>query len=147
MPRIVFTPQMCTGIEAIDADHRRLVAVVNELSDDIEAGSYVGRVGPTLAALIGYAEEHFAREEQLMLRCRYDGLERHMAEHHQFSLRVYELQGQYVLDPKTVELPVVLAFLDGWLSHHILETDMAYVPAVKARRQDPVRGWGRSSLD
>jgi len=133
MPHIVFTAQMSTGIESIDADHRGLVDVINELTDNIESHAHAVRVENTLAALISYAHDHFHREEKLMLQCRYGGLRQHMDDHHQFSLQVYELQRRYVLEPQTVELVEVRDFLGAWLTHHILETDMAYVQAVLKR--------------
>jgi hemerythrin-like metal-binding protein len=80
-----------------------------------------------IAALNGYADRHFAMEEDLMRRTRYPGIEAHVLEHKKFHLTVARLQKRHRsgLIARSHE---VVGFLQEWLKHHIAKTDRAYGP-------------------
>ncbi|TAN44177.1 MAG: bacteriohemerythrin [Rhodospirillales bacterium] len=131
MPRLTFTPDMATGIRAIDNDHRMLVDIANSLSEEVLAGSKKEKLGAALEALINYAEVHFSREEKMISDCAYAETASHMREHQNFSRLVYESHRLFRTDPEKVSWEKLTAFLMDWLKNHILKTDKAYVDCVR----------------
>lgn len=128
---ITFTPDMATGIRAIDNDHRMLIDIANSLADDVARGRGVEQLGAALEALIRYVEEHFAREERMMTDCAYPDLAKHMREHQNLARSVYEIHRLYRSDPEQVPWDQVVDFVANWLKHHILQSDKAYVPCIR----------------
>jgi len=81
--------------------------------------------------LADYTVSHFAEEEALMVRARYADLEQHRGLHKTLLGQVGELRAK--LDRgETLKTLEVTEFLGGWLRHHILKVDHAYVPAMRA---------------
>ncbi|MBF0166455.1 MAG: hemerythrin family protein [Alphaproteobacteria bacterium] len=131
MPSLAFTPDMATGIRAIDNDHRMLIDIANALTEEVAAGNSKEKLGAALDALIRYVEEHFRREEKMLTDCAYPQLAAHMREHQNLSRSVYEIHHLFRTHPEQVPWGQVTAFLANWLKSHILQTDMAYVECVR----------------
>jgi hemerythrin len=79
------------GLPAIDDDHRQLVHTVNRIAAEIEEGSYELCV-ELFGGLEAAAAAHFAREEEILERLRYPGIERHREYHAELIRRLRELQ-------------------------------------------------------
>lgn len=125
-----------TGLEAVDEQHRRLVALVNNLSASLIDGG--GQDDAAVDAIIGeladYAVYHFAEEERLMVQAGVDRrhVERHMAIHRQFVEQVSAMWNSR----HTMAAPagVLLEFLIAWLSFHILGEDQALARQIRRIR-------------
>ena len=116
-----------TGIAKIDRQHRRLVDLLNELYAAMHAGKGRDVLGKVLMDLVGYTKTHFTAEEQLMQAHGYPGYGDHKSTHQKMAQKVADLNGQF----KTGKIanPIQITnFLKGWLTKHILETDMKYAP-------------------
>lgn len=110
------------GNEAVDAQHRRLIDMVNTLQRAVSNGDGGELVQEALSSLCEYAQEHFAEEEAVMARVGYVGLEAHRAQHDAFRERIQVLLAD--LEHDNAYLPQeVLGFLKDWLASHILEED------------------------
>lgn len=133
MPLIAWSSQLSVGIEMFDADHKKLVGMVNELFDAMQAGKGKGAVGAILDRLIDYTAKHFAREEQQMKLHAYPELEAHRRLHQDLTAQVVKLQEKHRAGSATVVTLETLNFLKGWLTEHIQRTDKAYGPLLKAR--------------
>lgn len=109
------------GIPSIDADHKLLVSLVNDVVTAIEAHHGRDVMNDALIRLIEYTAHHFEREEEAMDACRFPGLEAHRALHDRLIRTVLRLLLRY----RHNELePLELAeFLMDWLITHILEED------------------------
>lgn len=129
--RLVFTPDMATGIRVIDNDHRMLIDIANSLADEVASGATIEKKGAALEALVRYVEEHFRREEKMMTDCAYADLTAHMREHQNLSRSVYDIHLLYRQHPDQVPWDQVTSFVGNWLVNHILKTDMAYVPCIR----------------
>lgn len=132
MPLVSWDEAKQTGIPSIDAQHKRLFALVNELDTAIclQSGSAV--VPRLLGDLLAYTREHFAHEEQLMSTYGFPGYEKHKGEHDRFVARVEQLRAELPgRDPASPER--VMGTLEEWLRYHMLETDRGYVDFLIAR--------------
>ena len=66
----------------IDADHRQLVELVNELHTATSQGQGQEVVASVMERLISYTRQHFTREEQGMEAAAFPGLAAHREKHH-----------------------------------------------------------------
>jgi len=136
MPFIEWSKEYETGNRDVDVDHRGLFALINDLHDKMEDGAAEASVGVTIGALEDYVKIHFDREETLLTACGYKDLERHKAVHRNLEAQVAAYRSAYEDDPAAFDMAGFMEFLSEWLTHHILKTDMAYVPFVKGRVSD-----------
>jgi hemerythrin len=79
-----------------------------------------------------YIHEHFAREEQLMMRASYPGLDEHIRLHQVFMNAFFSTKQSYTVAPKRFDFDSFLKFLKNWLEHHVLVEDPKYVPHVRS---------------
>ena len=63
------------GVDALDADHMRLIAIINKVDEADRAGKSVQWA---LEELRNYAEFHFKAEEARMKAASYPDVEEHM---------------------------------------------------------------------
>jgi hemerythrin-like metal-binding protein len=119
------------GIPSIDAQHKRLFQLANKLYLAMQRGEGRQLVGDLLMDLLRYTENHFRDEEQTLEQCHYPGLAKHKVVHDALTGKVH----QFVADLRAGRASVsmdLLTFLRDWLYNHILKTDAAYVPTVRA---------------
>jgi hemerythrin len=81
MTLIAWRKEFETGIAEVDHEHRELVALINRLADDVVAGADKERVQSFLGEVFARIAAHFALEESVMRKHRYDEYEAHKAEH------------------------------------------------------------------
>jgi len=131
MPLMQWCPDMSVGVEDLDADHRRLVALLNEAHDAILAGTAGTLLAPALDRLAAYCRDHFAREEALMEACGFPELAAHRAEHAELASRVHGLRDRLLggsVENLNMEL---LVLFKTWLTSHIRVSDARYKPYLR----------------
>lgn len=129
---IVWESRYETGVAEVDEDHRRLVALINELDAVLEAGGDLMRVGMIIDALIDYTHYHFSREEALMAGAGYDEAGDHAISHSQFGHFLGGLVGSCMVQPSREAAARVRDYLQEWLMDHILVEDMKFVAVLGA---------------
>ena len=119
------------GVPSIDEQHKKLVALLNELFESMKAGHGNEVLEKVLNELAQYVGTHFKTEEAMMEKANYPELAEHKAKHQAMTSRVLDLQRQ-VRDGSAKVTLEVSSFLKGWLQKHILETDMRYKDSMLA---------------
>jgi hemerythrin len=132
MPFMVWNDQLSVSIEAIDTDHKQLVAILNELYDAIHAGHGREAVTEIIERLVDYTRYHFAREEELFSSTGYLDAAAHKREHDAMVAWVTDLRER--MRNGTVAAPSfeVVCYLKDWLFHHVIASDQKYAPHLKA---------------
>ncbi len=130
MPFATFSDELRLGHELIDGQHASLFEAVNQLHDAMRAGTSRQELSRILAFLRTYTLEHFQMEEAFMRDTGYPELEAHRTEHTNLLQQVRELEAKHAAGSMTLSL-TVMAFLKGWLEHHILEVDRKLVAHLK----------------
>jgi hemerythrin len=51
--------------EELDKDHKRLVEMVNDITDDIDKGA-IANCNSKVLNFVNFAKEHFSREEKIL---------------------------------------------------------------------------------
>lgn len=125
MALIDWSPKMSVGIASIDADHRKLVVLVNDLYEAMSVGEGSKVLDRVLDELIQYTRTHFVREEGLFRTHGYEHEAEHKAEHDKLLRTVDDLRRR--VDAGERVSPVATgSFLKQWLTEHIQGSDMAY---------------------
>lgn len=115
------------GIAMVDDDHKKLIGFVNQLHRAMKDGGAATTVETLLNDLALYTEEHFAREEALMARHRYPGLEEEKAEHRTMVAQLKQLAKRFEEGDFSISMDI-MAFARVWLNQHILGTDSRMTP-------------------
>lgn len=131
MALLKWDPSWSVGVRQLDEDHKKLIAMINELHDGMLAGHSNEVVGSILRRLASYTVEHFGREEQYFTQTNYPGTAGHKREHEKLKQQVMaEIQkfqaGNTALGMET------LNFLRDWLKHHVMESDKGYSQHLNA---------------
>ncbi|HOY02329.1 bacteriohemerythrin [Zoogloea sp.] len=115
-----------TGFGEVDAQHRKLVDLVNVLAQRAATGGEIqpAELAHVLDGLGTYAAHHFTTEEALMERVGLDPrhVRAHRQSHADFVAQVEAMRG--TADP-TRAVPVLYRFVTSWLTFHILDTDQS----------------------
>lgn len=145
MAVLQWTEGMSVGVPELDADHKELIKIINQLAESSEDAARATAIRQCLFALLRYAEYHFAREEKVLAACHYPEVREHKLEHRDFVAQVNELHRRFDENPDDALAVVnddLLGFLRDWLNHHILIEDMAY--RTHAERNPAAREAARS---
>jgi len=113
------------GVNEMDEQHKKLIAILNQLHDSMKAGKAAKEIGLIIDEMVEYTKFHFAAEEKRMTEKNYIGLASQKAEHAAFVKKAQEFQKEVNSGKLAVSLDV-LNFLKDWLTNHILITDMKY---------------------
>jgi hemerythrin len=119
------------NIAEIDAQHRRLVELLNELYDAMRAGKGKEITGRVLGELIDYTKKHFAAEEKLLQDNAYPAFLAHLSEHTRLTSKVLEFQKEFNTGG-TISVQLSM-FLKEWLINHIQGVDKKYSPYLISR--------------
>lgn len=119
----------------IDEQHKRLLLLGEELVEPLIGSMKLIASGTQLQALIDFAQEHFAFEENLMRSSSYPGTDEHARLHTLLlaDLRAYCSRMERGLHTDPVGL---ISFLWHWIVLHIGSEDRTLVTWLKSNNQD-----------
>jgi hemerythrin-like metal-binding protein len=102
----------------IDAEHRALYRLGNELHKALPAGADAARLQPILANLLESAEQHFRHEERLMQAIHYTAFAWHKGQHDAMRKKARAM-ARRVTAGDLAATGELLTFLSEWLRGHI----------------------------
>lgn len=124
-------PALETGHLAIDAQHKALFALANELQQAVDSQDHDDEaVANAVYGLCGYVVEHFRDEEELMVQYRYPGLGPHRALHEQLSGATLDIMARFV-NGEALAPSQLAPLVCDWLKGHIMQHDLALVRFVE----------------
>ena len=133
MPLMTWNDRMSVGVAEIDVEHKRLVAMLNDLYDGIQSGRGKEALGKTLDGLVAYTGNHFQHEERLFVQTGYPAAVAHKLEHETLVTQVLEIQAKYKAGATEVLSLEVMGFLKTWLAQHIMGSDRKYGPHFNSK--------------
>ena len=124
---IEWQAQFETGVAEIDDQHRVLIHTLNEANAKLRSETRREVVDQLLTDLLAYALYHFEAEETLMRDFDYAAHDAQMAEihvtqHREFAATVVAMRERFVATGE-LDREALLAFLNHWLTAHILNVD------------------------
>lgn len=126
---IAWDETLALGDPAIDADHRRMMALIARLEDSAAAEDCPGHVAGTLAELSALCRDHFAREEAFQSRIGYPDQDGHRLAHQMLLKRLDAIISHYAGSDADIRLGIIRTLGDSlatWLISHITDSDMDY---------------------
>ncbi len=133
-----FGPELVTGNELIDSQHKELIEKINDLLKACESGDGKRKALKTLDYLEEYTNFHFGQEEALQESIGYPGLKEHKAKHEEFVKQIKELF-EMLEDqegPTDAFVEQVNQNVINWFTHHIQGFDRS-VAEYKNMRNNP----------
>lgn len=122
MAFIDWSEALSVSVEEVDADHKRLVGMVNGIHDELEKKADKDALSDLLEELLSYTSWHFRHEERLMQEASFEGLFDHKKEHEDLVRQATGLYEAF-LDGDDGVPGRLMPFLKEWLTNHIIGTD------------------------
>ena len=120
-----------TGNPTVDAQHKGLFKMVNDLHSAIVEGKGKEAMGPTLDKLGKYVVEHFQTEEKLMTERQYPDYPTHKKIHEDLTKQAVDLIEKYHAGKLALSI-TISQFLGDWVKNHIRQEDIKMINWVKA---------------
>jgi hemerythrin-like metal-binding protein len=125
-----WTDALSIGLPEIDKQHKKLVALVNELHAAMKLKKGSVTSGKVLDELVRYTETHFAFEEQLFDKYEYSDRAAHKKQHADLVRQVNDFKSEFKSGRAGLSMDL-MHFLTDWLKDHIMKTDKAYAPFLR----------------
>lgn len=119
-----------TQVAAIDSQHQKLFAILNELYSVIKDHGSQDELARIASKLEDYTRYHFTFEEKYLEMFKFPKLKEHRQHHQTFIDKIASFKK--AVDENTLDTPLkMLDFLIDWLVDHILIKDQRYVGLFK----------------
>lgn len=125
------TPDLVTGNNLIDSEHRQLFAAVNDLMDACSRGEGRAKIESTVRFLIDYVAKHFRDEEDLQVRSKYPAYPTHKVFHDGYRRQLSDTAQELLQQGPTVKALGDLNRVVGVLVSHIRTEDKRLAKHVK----------------
>jgi hemerythrin-like metal-binding protein len=124
--------RMGIGHAVIDAQHRRLVALINDIAEASDRGAGRQELGQLIRAFSDYAQEHFNTEQGLMDSVDYPEYFLQVASHEDCAAQALAFYRSYI-NGEDVQLGEFLAFVSGWFTSHTMGVDQTLRKYLKKK--------------
>lgn len=122
MPLVEWTEALSVKSHLLDADHKRLVELINKLYDASQGDSHEAVVA-TIVQLIEFTKTHFIHEETLMRKTAYPQFIPHKIEHDRLIKQLEDFHARFAAGQVALSNESVV-FLRTWLCEHITTIDI-----------------------
>jgi hemerythrin len=121
---VAWSPELETGNEEIDSQHRQLFKLTSDLVDACAKGQSPKALGEALEFLASYTVKHFVDEEALQLKYHFPEYENHRKLHEDFKKTAADLVSEYKATGSSADLNgKVNSIVIRWLVQHIKGED------------------------
>lgn len=115
-----------TGIDSIDAEHRRLFEIAEE-AYQLQQNEFIPDKYDNLVSILeelrDYTKTHFAHEEAYMKEIGYKGMFIQKVQHDAFIQKLEDMDLSAIDENSDAAISDILKFLTDWLVDHILHVD------------------------
>ena len=119
------------GYATLDAEHRSLLMIMNQLFVAITQTKETAAVGHAFDAMVDYTKTHLSHEEQMMQDADYPDYPRHLQQHHHLIHRLQDIFAKYQAG-EALAGKELLNFLANWWNGHITTFDMKFSRFLQA---------------
>ncbi len=121
-PLIRWRPEFEIGIADVDHEHRELVDIINETYATATSAGDQDAFGDMLGEIYARIAAHFALEERVMRKCRYDHYDQHKGDHERLLDDIRDRMDAYD-DGRIPDLQAFAADLENWFGNHFKSHD------------------------
>ncbi len=131
---IVWREAMSVSNALIDTDHRYLMCLINTVELALHTAQPADILRTVIEQLREYTQQHFEREERIMVAVSFSRYDHHRGQHQQL-IRDLNEAAKPVLEAADGAVPVgardaMIALLRHWLVDHIFKEDMNFKPIL-----------------
>lgn len=95
MVLIEWRDEFCTGIDAVDFEHKEMIELINEAHAHLEAGAPRDQIDAFLGEIYARISGHFALEENVMKARQYDEFAAHKQDHERLLDAIRDIMDDY----------------------------------------------------
>jgi hemerythrin-like metal-binding protein len=132
MPLLQWKDEYSVKVRSIDAQHKKLVDLINQLHEAMSSGRSKEVLDRVFSELVTYTKLHFSNEEQMLVENGYPALGAHKKKHDDLTRQVMQYFDEFKSGRSSVSLPL-MTFLKDWLINHIQGTDKMYSSFMNAK--------------
>ena len=115
MALLQWKEQYSVGIDAVDHEHKELIALINRLHDELAQKGDEPSIHAFFGDLYAGISAHFALEERFMRERHYDQLSQHKADHEGLLDEIREIMDDFEGNESA---SAIGPRLDAWFSRH-----------------------------
>jgi len=131
MALIIWSEDYSVNVPILDADHRKLIEMINTLHDAMKTGKGKDVLEKIISDATAYTLQHFVNEEKLMIQHKYPDYQEHKRIHEEFIKKIADLKKQY--ESRQLQSSSMLSTLQSWLVTHITNVDKKYSPFLSTK--------------
>jgi hemerythrin len=124
--------KMGIGHDVLDAQHGRLVALINEIAETASLGAGRRELGILIRAFCDYAQEHFRTEQGLMDSADYPEYFAQVRGHEACATKALDFYREFITGGD-ISVQDFLAFVSTWFVSHTLGVDQTLRPYLKKK--------------
>lgn len=129
---ITWKSTMNVNIRQIDEQHKKLVAMLNDLHKAMKLKKSNKVMTSIIERLIEYTKSHFATEEKLFAQHGYPQGKQHTEAHKKLTEQVIDIQRKFQ-SGEIMASSELMNLLKNWLLKHIQGTDMKFASFLRER--------------
>jgi len=142
---IFWRDAMSVGVPELDADHKKLIALINA-TEKVTGPAEDKLLRGILQELVAYVDNHFKREEATLAALKVPSLEAHRKLHEAMAQRAKLLRDKELAITSAEERRKLTAYLstmlNDWLLTHVFKEDMKLKPFARLKLQAAEGGTG-----
>jgi hemerythrin-like metal-binding protein len=138
--QIVWRDSFDCGHPVIDAQHRRLFGIGNELIEAVLTDKPKLDLEMLLYEMVNDITDHFCAEELIMAKTLYPLSKQHQEQHHALLNKAKRLRDHY-LAGKMVARELVTFIAYDVITEHVLKEDVKWTPAIQTRNETLPEAW------
>lgn len=124
------------GIPVVDAQHKQLFRMSDQLDADLKEGLQAAEIEETLVHMGEYATRHFQVEEKYMAESKYPGLEQQRTVHWEFGRSFQDTYENFKKNGLSQEVVDSLRRdLTNWIRDHVMGIDQQFGEYYKKRQE------------
>ena len=130
------TPDLETGNDLIDSEHRELFQAINDLLDACTVGAGRAQITKTVNFLADYVDKHFNDEEALQKEFVYPNYEPHKKFHTQYEADIRQMANEIKREGATFQTLSHVTDLANTLVSHIRHEDKRLAAYIRSQEQN-----------
>ncbi len=130
--RYQFTPDLETGNDIIDSEHKLLIQAVDDVMQNISQGKGKEQLNSTVDFLNNYTKKHFSHEEDLQAHCNYPAKANHKVWHTSFISKLTTISNKLKTEGENSLIVIELTQIISSLITHIKTEDKKLADYIKS---------------